>query len=327
MTGLPFTIGLSIVLAGLLPQIPVAVQAASDNRPAENAAAVPAVVEATLIYVSDYFSFVGQDSQGHVALALDNNRGRDGETYQAEHFVVLHDEREGWVKLDGDGAYENVRHELAEIPDSASFQFEGTAETGLTISSAPNRLTLRIDPLPVRTSHTHEQAVVRMGSAPAVLTWRDRMIVGRVIYEYLMMPNFNRLTRTYWGLWKDFQGLYVLVDPTGDLYLHRQQSERMAALVGTLAGFVVLNDETDPMEQLHVEVLERTFAWGFYRWPTAWRVTWTGRNGPASMTLTLSDRKTIAGWVIGGFAMGIVRGELSSGGLTIPLYGLAELLM
>ena len=26
-----------------------------------------------LVYVSDYFSFVGADSQGHVAFAIDNN--------------------------------------------------------------------------------------------------------------------------------------------------------------------------------------------------------------------------------------------------------------
>jgi hypothetical protein len=35
------------------------------------------------------------DVNGHVAFALDNNRGRDGEAWQAEHFVVLHDEGEG----------------------------------------------------------------------------------------------------------------------------------------------------------------------------------------------------------------------------------------
>lgn len=45
--------------------------------------------DSTLVYVSDYFSFVGQDSQGKVAFALDNNRGRDGDAYQAEHFLVL----------------------------------------------------------------------------------------------------------------------------------------------------------------------------------------------------------------------------------------------
>ena len=32
----------------------------------------------------------------------DNNRGRDGHAYQAEHFyAVLHDERHGWVHVSG----------------------------------------------------------------------------------------------------------------------------------------------------------------------------------------------------------------------------------
>ncbi len=51
-----------------------------------------------LVTVSDYFSFVGADEQGHVAFAIDNNRGRDGNAYQAEHFyAVLHDEHHGWM--------------------------------------------------------------------------------------------------------------------------------------------------------------------------------------------------------------------------------------
>ncbi len=45
-----------------------------------------------LTYYSDYFSFIGRDDQGMVAFALDNNRGQDKDSWQAEHFVVLHDE-------------------------------------------------------------------------------------------------------------------------------------------------------------------------------------------------------------------------------------------
>ena len=44
-----------------------------------------------LEYYSDYFSFTGQDSQGFVAFAMDNNRGRDGDSYQAEHFLKFYD--------------------------------------------------------------------------------------------------------------------------------------------------------------------------------------------------------------------------------------------
>lgn|GEM_PF-6984486 len=54
------------------------------------------LVEGTaLVYVSGYFSFVGSDAQGNVTFAIDNNRGRDGENYQAEHFLVLHNEKQG----------------------------------------------------------------------------------------------------------------------------------------------------------------------------------------------------------------------------------------
>ncbi|MGH7206801.1 MAG: hypothetical protein ACREI2_11400 [Nitrospiraceae bacterium] len=296
-------------------------QASSPSVPAEK---LPA---STLIYVSDYFSFVGTDSQGRVAFALDNNRGRDGEKYQAEHFVVLHDERKGWVDLLGNGRYENTKKELARIPDSPFFQFENTPETGLTITSAKNQLTLRIEFLKQRMLRTHGKSTIWYGSAPAVLTWQGRTISGQVIYESLVMPDFNRLTRTYWGMWKEFQGLYLLADGSNDIYLHSQQSERMAAVAGKLVGFSVFNELPESLNDLRVEILDREFAPGFYRWPTAWRITWTGSKGPASMTLSLSYQKKIANWVIGGFSMGIVSGDLSYDGRTWPIYGLAELIM
>lgn len=281
----------------------------------------------TLVYVSDYFSFVGVDSQGRIAFALDNNRGRDGDTFQAEHFVILHDERLGWVDLAGNGPYENTRKELLRIPDSPSFQFEGTPETGLTITSAQNRLILRVDPIPERHRRTAGNSTIWMGSTPAVLTWQGRTVRGRVIYESLIMPDFNRLIRTYFGLWKEFQGLYLLVDRAGDLYLHTQQSEWLAPLAGQLVGFAVLHEQTETLQDLDVSVLDHEFALGFYRWPAAWRVTWRGAKGPATMTLTVIQRKGIQNWVIGGFSMGIVRGDLTYDSRTWPLYGLAELLM
>ena len=76
-----------------------------------------------LLYVSDYISFVGQDSQGKVAFAIDNGRGRDGEAYQAQHFLVLHDENTGWVRLDGNSRYENGGKGLKTIPASPALHF------------------------------------------------------------------------------------------------------------------------------------------------------------------------------------------------------------
>ena len=281
----------------------------------------------TLIYLSDYFSFVGEDDKGHVAFALDNNRGRDGVAYQAEHFLVLHDERQGWVKLAGNGLFQNAKGDLRTIPDSPFFRFQGTPRTGLTITSDVNHLTLRVDPIPERTKNRHNDAVTWMGSAPAVLVWNERTIPGRVIYEYLMMPQFNRLTRTYWGTWKEFQGFYLLADHSNDIYVHSQLSERIAPLVGKLLGFVAIDHKTEPLKDLKVEVLEHDLALGFYRWPTAWRITWTGSNGPITLSLSVFDRNGIGNWVIGGFSMGILRGELDDVGTKHTIYGLAELIM
>src|SRR3982750_4580299 len=95
----------SPVLFTALVLLMMAVQVDAETSPTD--APLEELPASTLLYVSDYFSFVGQDSNGHVAFALDNNRGRDGESYQAEHFLVLHDERLGWMTLAGNGPYEN----------------------------------------------------------------------------------------------------------------------------------------------------------------------------------------------------------------------------
>lgn len=281
----------------------------------------------SLVYVSDYFSFVGQDGQGRVAFALDNNRGRDRDAYQAEHFLVLHDEKNGWAKLNGNSRYDNTGKELKTIPDSSFFQFQGTPQTGMTIVGESNRLMLTIEPISLRTSRRHDGAVIWMGSAPAVLTWRGRTIPGRVIYEYLMMPDFNRLTRTYWDILDEYQGFYLKMGTEGDIYLHSQRSEHLAPLSGFLSGFTAVNSTSEFMKDLKVEVLDRRLARGFYRWPIAWRVTWAGRQGSAVLTLKQVSRTSIWNWAIGGFSMVVVEGELDYAGKKQPVYGLAKLLI
>jgi hypothetical protein len=281
----------------------------------------------SLVYVSDYFSFVGQDSQGKVVFALDNKRGRDGDAYQAEHFLVLHDEKMGWVNVKGNSRYDNAGKELKTIPDSPFFRFQGTPATGMTIVSEINRLALNIEPITQRTGKRHHGAVVLMGTAPAVLTWQDRTISGRVMYAYLMMPDFNRLTRTYWDIWDEYQGFYLRMGMEGDVYLHSQRSEHLAPLIGFLSGFTAANSASEFMNDLKVEVLDRQLARGFYRWPIAWRVTWTGPQGSAVLTLKQVTRTSIWNWAIGGFSMVVVEGELNYAGKNQPVYGLAELIM
>jgi hypothetical protein len=309
---------LSSAVAVLLAALPV-FAAGSDT---------PAVRSSTdLVYASDYLSFIGRDEQGYVAFALDTNRGQDGDSFQAEHLAFLHDERQGWVDLAGNGAYDNLEREVLHLPDSLFFQFDGTPAAGLSVSSPTNRLVLRVDPIPARHRGADETSTVWMGSAAATLTWRERTIPGRVIYEYVFMPNFNRLTRTYVGMWKDFQALYLLAGADGDLYVHSHQSERLAPLIGTLVGFAAFKGQTQALDDLDVMVMDHAFAPGFYRWPIEWSITWRGPDGPGSLSLVVHERKRISNWVVGGFALGIIRGEMTYGGTTQPVYGLAELIM
>lgn len=314
-------LAITALLTGLISSGSRAAEARASDGQDHDAAT------STLVYVSDYFSFVGEDAQGHVAFALDNNRGRDGDAYQAEHFVVLHDERQSWVNVLGNGRYENAKQELLSIPNSPDFEFQGTPGSGITIASKSNTLVLRVEPIAAALSRQHARSRYWLGSAPAVLEWAGRTLKGRVIYEYLIMPDFNRLTRTYWGLWKEFQGLYFNIGGEGDLYVHSQRSERIASLVGRLAGFSAHGGRSEVLQGLMLTSLSKTPALGLYRWPVEWRLEWTSRNGPVSTTLTLSERKTIGNWVIGGFAIGIVKGELTINGRKLALYGLAELLI
>ncbi|MEC4672804.1 MAG: hypothetical protein VST68_01320, partial [Nitrospirota bacterium] len=281
----------------------------------------------SLYYVSDYFSFVGKDTQGHVAFAIDTNRGRDGDQWQAEHFVVLHDERHGWIDVQGSGSYDNANHELFTIPDSPSFQFGGIPSTGIIITSTSNSLVLTVMPLLERISRKHDDGVYWLGSAQATLQWRGRTLEGRVIYEYLSKPDFNRLTRTYWGLWNNFQGFYLSLEGVGDLYLHRSEGEMMAALTGKQEAFAVLDTNEISLPDISITTRARTFAPGFYRWPTQWDIQWRDEGGQATVRLDTVHFKRVANWVIGGFAMSIVQGELYYGGQSYSVYGFAELLM
>lgn len=280
-----------------------------------------------LSYYSDYFSFIGSDERGSIAFALDNNRGQDGDSWQAEHFVVLHDEKAGWQAVLGNGPYENTKAELEKIPDSPAFSFQGTAVSGMTIQSKENSLTLKIGPMKILVARKMGLAEFRLGSAEATMTWQGRTLKGRVIYEYLFIPGFNRLTRKYPGVFNDFHGIYASVEGEGDLYFHTQKSAFLAPLIEKDEGFLFLNDAGHSLKSLSVKVKERSFAAGFYRWPKSWTGSFQAGNESYEFACDLSEKKTIKNWVIGGFSMGIVKGSLTAPDRTWKLYGLGELIM
>ena len=282
----------------------------------------------SLSYYSDYFSFVGSDSKGRVAFALDNNRGQDGEEFQAEHFLVLHDEHQGWQRVYGNGSYPNTHKELIIIPNSEAFQFKGTPEKGMEINSSVNRLKLSIEPVNNYLENKKGTAHLRMGSSSAVLQWGDRQIQGRVIYEYIYLPQFNRLSRGYTGLWKDFHGIYLSVEGGGDFYYHSQKSKLLAPPVGESSGFFFSKKgQPTALSKIDINPGDYEQAKGTYQWPTSWKGTLSCGTIPYRLRVNLSERKTISNWVTGGFAMGILTGEISSGKNKLKVYGLGELLI
>lgn len=283
--------------------------------------------KASLYYYSDYISFVGQDEQGTVAFAIDTNRGQDGETWQAEHFLAMHDEQQGWLELEGNGFYDLHTTDMVPIPDSEYFQFEGTSDRGMLISSEINQLELTIEPIPVILSNQKGLAKFWMGSAQSTLKWKGRVITGRVIYEFLYLPAFNRLTRKYRGLWKDFHAIYTMIGSSGDLYLHTQLSPFLSPLVGEKVRFVLLNTSGDKTEQLKIEVTKKEQALGFYRWPLAWKGQFLWKDKSYAFDFKLENRRTMWNWVIGGFSMGILKGQLKQGNEEYPLVGIGELLI
>jgi hypothetical protein len=261
-----------------------------------------------------------------VAFAIDNNRGKDGEKYQAEHFLVLHDEREGWVGLLGNGKYENKNRELVTIPDSPYFAIEGSANKGFVIKGRENDLTFATEPMTMTLSRRSDEGLYEMGSSDAALKWKGRTIKGRVIYEYLVKPGFNRLARINWSVGKNFRGLYLLVSGTGDMYFHHRGG-KPSSITLPQDGFLVLNGKSRVLPFSEVQATRSRQALGIYRWTLAWegKVQLEGKS--ASISIETLDFKVINGWIIGGFAMGIVKGTLEVDGKRYTLYGFSELIM
>ena len=285
------------------------------------------VAKQNLVYYSDYFSFVGEDEIGKLAFAIDNNRGRDGDSFQADHFVILYDEHKGWIEVQGNGLYENKSKSLEEIPDSNFFSFNGDVDNGIIILSEPNQLKITIQPLQVQLDKNKGLSRYQMRSGPATLQWQGRTIKGRIIYEYIYFPSFNRLSRKYFSVFKDFQGIYARVEEDGDFYLHLQKSDQIAPLVGYKKGFLRFEGQTFKLDAIDIEADARTQGMGFYRWPISWSGNAGSGDAEINLRLNLKQRNSLFNWVIGAFAMGIVEGEIMINGKKQKIYGLGELIL
>ncbi|HEY8521096.1 MAG TPA: hypothetical protein VIN61_13520 [Gammaproteobacteria bacterium] len=313
----------------------LAVQAvhADDRTPEEIAAAAGALVaSAEVAYVSDYLSFAGRDERGVVLFALDTNRGRAGAAYQAEHFVALYDATAGWIDVPGYDEFPNTEERLLEWPASPYFEASGGPFEGLEVTSTTMALALAVEPLVPRVTVQDERTLFSLASAGATLEIGGRLVRGRVIYEYLVMADANRLGGvSLAGLWRrltapsGFQGLYLATADGDDLYLHETAGGAAAGLAPTLA-FLVSGGDTEVLRDVHLEVVDHAFAPGLFRWPRAWRAAWRGERGAAALSVAATAHDTQKSWVIGGFAMQAVEGTLRYGDREVAVFGFGELI-
>ncbi len=81
------------------------------------------------------------------------------------------------------------------------------------------------------------------------------------------------------------------------------------------------------MESPEMTAVSKTLAPGLFRWPVSWKGNFKILSAPYLFTAEFSERMNVATWIVGGFAMGIVKGVIKKGDKVFRLYGLGELLI
>lgn len=277
-------------------------------------------------YVSDLLVFAGSDRDGHVGFILDTNRGRDDGELQAEHFVALFVEGEGWKELEGGGAYPNRSDDVTSLPDSPSFSFVGDLVTGLQVRSAPNDLELRVAPCTVILERSHEGARFEIGEGGGTLTLGSRRIRGRVHHEYCYLPDKNLIVETYPDLFSGgWNGLYAVTADNSPVRLHATGGS-LERLLGKTEGFAALSHRAARAERPKFEASRWSQAFGFFKWPGRWRFNWT--EGPQALRLDvrLDHYNVLAKWGIGGAALAVARGTITVEGRETEVFGLAQVI-
>jgi hypothetical protein len=148
----------------------------------------------------------------------------------------------------------------------------------------------------------------------------------------LIYRHWNRLTRKYTVTWDNFQGFYLTLE-TGnfrtwrDLYL-RSQGEGDTRRA---KGFVRVDGWSGTIHVGRFDAYDRAYTWGLYRWPQKWDIeimldeaedTATGK-----LTLRQISRDNQSNWIIGGFAMTVVKGEFRLKGNVMSVFGFVESLI
>lgn len=288
----------------------------------------PVSAQTAISYYSDYFSFVGRDNKGLVAFAIDNNRGRYGDTYQADHFIEYFDETDGYRRIKGDGRYQNTSRQVEQIPPSFNWRSSGTPAQGISLMSVTNALKLITRPLTPIYRNEDSTGEFWVSAAGATLITGARIIYGRVIYEFIRFNDQNRFVGIRKGRWDNFNGLYMLVDKDSDLYFHHREGMGNP-LSEPRAGFATWKGPAK-ISDLEPEVTSSEKAEnGEFHWPTAWTGTFKYSDKHYRYIFHARNRDVVHNWKNGGFAMSTADGTITSidGKESHNAIGFAELLI
>ena len=289
------------------------------------------IAEAEVAMFSDYYSFVGRDERGWVAFAIDNNRQRAVDYYEADHATFMYDGETGFVDIAGYGKYDTADHTLLHVPDSASFTFERD-QTQTVMQSMTEDLILSFGELDAHFHDSRPEASILMGIAPATLSWRGRELTGDIIGERLGFKNFDRrkmgpmLAKQTLSS-RSFQGLYLTTEHGEIIYL-RASTMQLGLIDGPSAiGFGRHDDYSGMLNSVTVTADRWQPGPGLFSLPSSWTATWwTDRE--YKLTLSTIDTKVYSNWGLGAFAMSFAEGTITNpDGSRAKVAGFAELII
>jgi len=304
-----------------------------------------------LEYLSDFFVFVGREENAPtptpgvkragdegLVLAFDLNRGRDGETFVAEHFAVLWVDGQDWIDLkatsemSGDADQFHCTYN-APLPSGKRVSVDGTAASGLTVAFESVELWLVAEPTVIETDRRQEHNGFLTGATTGRVTYGNRTFVGIVHHEFTYLAGINPLAKTYMDLFGDgFHGVYALAGKDHALRMHRSGGT-LEPLIGRRSGYLVAAGAKRGKNELPFFKFDtaKTSLAGFFRWPGRYIASWQveGERGSSrfAVEVDLKHRETLVNYVFGGVAIAIAKGQLREGDTKESVLGFALIVL
>ena len=173
---------------------------------------------------ANYFSFHGEDENGKVYFALDNDRHKKkNKPIKASNFLYFNVDGE-FISLRGHGDFKSEEKDIEKCFDSEDFVFNYSGDELKSIVSPTNGIKIIFETDLLQTGRYGEGEVLfDMFAAKATLEYQGRTFVGNLISERFTdrvgLKSFSNITNVLFKGFK-YDGFYLNVRDFGDLYVH-----------------------------------------------------------------------------------------------------------